>query len=345
MDSGRFPARAQPGDPMGYIDSTGSWAVEPQYRQALPFSEGLAVVSDGARSAAIDPEGKLVVPWFDGLMYSFSQGLACVVPDGSIRLGWPGRIREKLFGRPGDDPYGAPWWKLQGQVGFVDATGRMAIQPRFEPKLNFLIAGCGFSSAGYAAMRQGGKEGLIDTRGDWVVEPLYDYLGMVFSGNRKVVALIAERLVKPGIFLDTIERLDGSMVPGRSVRWRETGSTQEVVVSGGLARTLLNSVLFPRWQQDLLNEDVSSRTLTAWLGSLVLGIAAAVSVFRRFSLNAALKHTVLRTTVAVAGGVLAVALSFLAGLVTLYCTAGMLLIAAGMTARNWHRRKTANRAV
>ena len=335
-----FPAQERAGDPMGYLDSNGDWAVKPQFRQALPFTEGLAVVSDGVRSAAIDRQGKFVVPWFDGLMYPFSKGLACVVPDGSIRLGWPGRIRQKLLGRPGDDPYAAPWWKLKGRVGFVDATGRMAIQPRFEPRLNFLMAGCGFSSAGYAAMRQAGKEGLIDTRGDWVIEPRYDYLGMVFSGNRKVVALIAERTVKPGIFLDTIERLDGSMVPGKPVRWREAGLTQEVMVSGGLARSLLNSFLFPRWQQDLLNDDVSSRTLAAWLGSLALGVAAAVSVFRRFSLPGAAGHSLLRTAAALFVGVSAIALSFLAGLVSLYCTAGLLLITAAMTVRKWQRKKT-----
>jgi len=320
---------------MGYLDKTGEWAVRPKFSHALPFSEGRAIVSDGSRTAAIDRDGEVVVPWFEGLMYSFSQGLACVIPGGSIRMGLAGRIRQKLFGGSADDLYPAAWWHLRGKVGFADQTGRMVIPPRFEPKLNFVTAGCGFSSSGYAAMRQDGKEGVIDTRGEWVVEPRYDYIGMVFSGNRKVVALIAERVVKPGIFLDTVERIDGSMVPGQPASWRGAGYTQEVMISGGLMRALLNHVMFPKWQRDLLNDDVSSRTLAAWLSSLVFGIATAIVILKMFARGPG----VLRTFGATVGGIFAVALSFVAGLLSLYFTAGLGVLAAGMAARKWQAKR------
>lgn len=339
-EADRFPARLQPSDPLGYLDSRGEWAVKPQYTQALPFSEGLAVVSDGARFAAIDRSGDIAVPWFEGLMYPFSQGLACVVPGGSIRLGWAGRWRQRLFGSPADDLYAAPWWHLEGRVGFVDTAGRMAIAPRFDPKLNFVTGGCGFSPAGYAAMRQDGQEGLIDRQGRWVIEPRYEYLGMVFSGNRKVVAVIADRLLRPGIFLDTIERLDGGMVPGQPVRWREK-TEQEIVVGGGLGRALLNQLLFPRWQRDLLNDDVSAHTLTAWVGSVVLALGAVVAIFRgmrRSRIGA-------RALLALVVGGATLAFTFLAGVITLFSTAAFGLAAVAVVAvKRWRRRRQTGRS-
>lgn len=340
-DTDRFPARLHAGDPAGFLDSLGNWAIKPKYTQARPYSEGLAVVSDGDRSAAIDRTGNIVVPWFNGLMYPFSQGLACVVPEGSIRLGLAGRVRQQFFSKPGEDIYGSPWWQIKGRVGFVDTAGRMAIAPRFEPKLNFLTGGCGFGPAGYAAMREDGKEGLIDRQGEWVVAPEYEYLGMVFSGNRKVVALIADRRIEAGLFLDTMERLDGSMVPGQPVRWRETGPLKEAAVSGGLGRALLNQMLFPRWQQQLLNDDVSSHTLAAWVGSVFLSLAAAAAIFRRMRRT----NLVLRVIVALTGGAATLAFTFLAGVITLYSTAVFVLLTFGMLIRSYRHKKTRRAAV
>ncbi|MCZ2495767.1 hypothetical protein GN316_03255 [Xylophilus sp. Kf1] len=328
-----FPARLKPTDPMGFIDATGRWVIEPRFSQAMRFTEGLAVVSDGGRSAAIDRKGATVVPWFDGLMYPFSQGLACVVPGGSIHLNLPGRLREKLFGPAGDDVYTSPWWRLEGKVGFVDATGRMAISPRFEPKLNFLKGGCGFSATGYAAMRQDGQEGLIDRTGQWVVEPQFQYLGIVFSGNRKVVALIADRLEHAGVILDTVERLDGRLVAGEPVRWRETGAPQETLIGGGLGRALVNQLLFPQWQRDLLNDDVSSRTLAAWTGSLALGVVAMAALLRRMRRRA----VPVRWAVGLLAGTVVVGVTFLAGAISLYSTAVLLAAAAIWMMVRWRR--------
>jgi hypothetical protein len=321
-----FPARLTPDGPAGYIDVKGRWTIQPQYRQAQPFSDGLAVVSDGKRSAAIDRHGALVVPWFDGLLYPFSQGLGCFVPGGLIELGPLGKLRKNLFGRSGDDPYPAAWWRIEGRAGFMDTAGRVVIPPRFEPKLNFLLAGCGFGSAGYAAMREKGHEGLIDRTGRWAVQPEYSYLGLAFSGNRKVVAVIADRVVEQGYFLNTVERVDGFMGPDGMVRWRETGPPREQVVAGGLMRSLMNALLFPRWQEDLLNQEPSSAILKAWLGSLLTAFTAGIALLG--GPGARRRPMAWRCFSAVLAGFAALAMAFLLGALSPYFTVVIVMFAA-----------------
>lgn len=329
-----FPARKAEGAPMGYIDASGLWRIPPRFLRAEAFSEGVAVVSDGPRSAAIAADGKIAIPWFDGLLYPVNQGLACFVPQGKIEPTFWGRARHKLLGGPGDDPYPAAWWHIQGKVGFMDAAGRTVIEPRFEPKLNFLVGGCGFGSAGYAAMRENGKEGLIDRSGRWIVQPEYDYLALVFSGNRKVVAMIADRTLAHGVFLDTVERFDGFMGPDGAVRWRETGPPHEATIAGGLVREFANWALFPRWQEDLTKEEVSSGTLVAWTGSIVLGCAAlafAAGLLRRRTR----RHLAVRWFVALLAGAATVATTFIGGLLSAYITVALLMAVAVMAFRAW----------
>ena len=318
-----FPARRAAGTAMGYIDAgsvDGAWRIEPQFDEAGSFREGVAVVRKNGRSAAIDVSGATVVPWFDGLLYPASQGLMCFAPNGSIALNAAGRLRQKWLGKPGDDPFPSAWWRIDGKVGFMDVQGRVVIPPRFEPKLNFLLGGCGFGSAGYAAMRLDGKEGLIDRSGKWVVSPEYEYLGIVFSGNRKVVAVIADKLIDHGIFLDTVERLDGFMGPDGDMRWRETGPPRESVIAGGLVRAFVNHMLFPRWQQQLTNQDVSSRMLLAWVSSLLAALVAFAAVIAKQ------RHVAGRWLLAPLVAALVLPLVFLLGLLSMYLLAAVTAI-------------------
>ena len=328
-----FPARAAASAPLGYIDGSGQWRIAAQFQTAAPFTEGLAVVGDGARSAAIDDAGKPVIPWFTGLLYPPSQGLLCFVPGGAIEPTWFGRLRRSMFGGPGDDPYPAAWWNITGQAGFMDTAGKTVIAPRFEPKLNFLVGGCGFGSTGYAAMRQDGKEGLIDRTGRWVVPPEYEYLGIVFSGNRKVVAMIADRLLHAGVFLDTVERFDGFMGPDGDVRWRETGPPRESPVAGGLGRAFVNWMLFPRWQQELTNEEVSVRMLVAWVGCVALASWVAWRVWARGPRSAP------RVGGALAAATFTLPLVFLAGLLSIVTVPALALLAVGLYALPRLRRR------
>ena len=335
-----YPARLSPGDRFGYLNAAGRWAIEPQFIIALPFTEGLAVVSDGVNSAAIDSSGALVVDWFEGMLFPYREGLACVVPRGSIRLGVAGEWRKRLFGGGDEKSYASPWWQVRGKTGFIDKTGKVILAPTYEPKLNYLFASCGFNNMGYAAMRLNGKDGLIDRQGRWVIDPKFDYLGIVFSGNRKVLAVVAEQTLKKGVFLDTVERLDGSVDAAGVVTWREPGALREVPVAGGFGRTLFNLLLFPQWQRDLLNDDVSAHTLSAWAGSLGLGTAAALGIWRRGE-RRRFNRLLLAAMVAACAGT-TVLVTFLAGVFSLYATAVLIIFAALMNWRHRHRAKPAS---
>ena len=333
-----YPARLFPGDRFGYLNAAGEWAIKPQFIIALPFTEGLAVVSDGVNSAAINSSGSVVVDWFEGMLFPFREGLACVVPRGSMRLGVLGEWQKYLFGSGDERSYAAPWWQVRGKTGFIDKTGKMVLSPRYEPKLSYLYASCGFNSMGYAAMRLDGKDGLIDRQGKWVINPKFDYLGIVFSGNRKVLAVVAEHTLKKGIFLDTVERLDGSVDPAGVVTWREPGAPREVPVAGGFGRTLLNLLLFPQWQRDLLNDDVSAHTLTAWAGALGIGAAAALAIWRRGKRRKV--NRLFLVGVGAASAAITVLVTFLAGVFSLYATAILIIFAGLMDWRQRRRAKT-----
>jgi hypothetical protein len=90
----------------GYIDKNGKFVINPQFVSAAPFSEGLAAVRSGNAWGFIDKTGKIVVPaQFQDLgtgPIQFSEGLAAV-------------------SRGQDTP-----------VGYIDKQGRMAIAPQFD---------------------------------------------------------------------------------------------------------------------------------------------------------------------------------------------------------------------
>jgi len=87
----------------GFIDSTGSISIKPQFDGALPFSEKLAAVSLKGKWGFIDSSGKVVVPLIYHAASSFSDGLAAV----NIESNMP--------------PY---------SCGYIDHTGRFVISPQ-----------------------------------------------------------------------------------------------------------------------------------------------------------------------------------------------------------------------
>ncbi|WP_328803909.1 WG repeat-containing protein [Paenibacillus glycinis] len=64
--------------------------------------------------------------------------------------------------------------------GFIDASGRMAISPRFDDAMDF-------QPNGLAAVAEHGKYGLIDASGDYRVKPVYDSIGSFSEGRATVI--------------------------------------------------------------------------------------------------------------------------------------------------------------
>lgn len=94
----------------GYIDRRGRWAVPPKFTVAEPFSEGRAAVMNGQFWGFIDTKGTEVVPVRYRHVEPFSGGLAAVC-----------------------EGVGA-----EQTCGYVDASGKTVIAPRYWPAYAFV---------------------------------------------------------------------------------------------------------------------------------------------------------------------------------------------------------------
>ena len=118
----------------GYAaESGGAIAIEPEFDDALAFSEGLAAVrvgdADTGRWGYIDTQGRWVMePQFAYASY-FSEGLAAVAVDDYF----------------------------EGKLGYIDRTGKWVIPPTFEYASPF--------RRGKAHVKLDGEHGDVDRTG------------------------------------------------------------------------------------------------------------------------------------------------------------------------------------
>jgi hypothetical protein len=160
------------GEKWGYINKKGEYVINPQFKDAEFFRNGLAKVeSFDGKTGYISEDGKYKIPakYKDGT--PFKDGLAFVVSDG----GYPTCIDKSdaikfqlkqakyafcfteelaMFVTSGD------------KFGFVDKSGKVVVNPQFESARPF--------SEGLAAVRQKKKWGFIDKSGKIVINPQFD---------------------------------------------------------------------------------------------------------------------------------------------------------------------------
>lgn len=115
----------------GYIDKTGKFVINPQFEDALPFSnEGIGIVSlsDG-KWQGIDKTGKVIIPaQFEGRFFSLTRDR----PGGGFRI------------LESDDPAAVTFSeglrpeKTGDKYGYIDTTGRYVINPQFHWVSNFV---------------------------------------------------------------------------------------------------------------------------------------------------------------------------------------------------------------
>ena len=137
----------------GYIDTEAKEVIEPQYWQAWPFSNGLALVRvDDKGSSYIDRNGKPAFDrWFDEA-YSFSDGKAAVLE------------------RDAAD---------RAHFGYIDTSGQMVIAPQFDVAGEFHagIAVAGFyTNVLVDSGLDGVRLGYINSQGGWLIEPRFSYV-------------------------------------------------------------------------------------------------------------------------------------------------------------------------
>jgi hypothetical protein len=126
------------GNLTGFIDKTGKVIIPPQFTDVHEFSDGLALVRGRDFFGYIDQTGRHVIdlnPAFSGAHEMFSEGLAA-------------------------------FSNQYGKWGYMDKTGKVAIEPQFEMAYSF--------SEGMARVKQYGKYTFIDKMGKIIAEPVFD---------------------------------------------------------------------------------------------------------------------------------------------------------------------------
>jgi hypothetical protein len=145
----------------GFLDKTGKVAIEPQYKDAEGFSDGLALVKKDAKDSWVDDhafinkKGEIVVDFKTYTrMKSFSDGLAAVNIDNDDKDVW----------------------------GYINTKGEVVIAPTYDYTYPF--------SDGVAIVGKNDKEFLIDKKGEVAFIPGKDmeFLEETFSEGLMPVA-------------------------------------------------------------------------------------------------------------------------------------------------------------
>ena len=118
----------------GYIDKSGKWVIEPKYKEAYPFSEGLAKVCSDGLYGFIDRSGAWVIKPKFKEVDSFSDGMAKV--------------------------------KVDDKYGYIDKHGTMVIEPKYDKAESF--------SEGLALAKKNEQWGFINRKGELVFNIPYE---------------------------------------------------------------------------------------------------------------------------------------------------------------------------
>lgn len=210
----------------GAMDIDGNWLVKPEYTQLIAVENGFLAMTDDPFDQDADeifritPQGELL-----GTGVSSDEGLSELSDN------------RMPFQNPANELY-----------GYIDKSGQVVIEPRFE------TAGC--FEGGMAIAAEAGFLGIIDTKGEWMIDPEYNYLEI---GDDVIVGSIGrERAV---VFdLNCSERF---CVEGTGI---------EAAVVGGYPVILENDVLrIYTAQGDQLYETAPQTSVSAGLdGQLIL---------------------------------------------------------------------------
>ncbi|MBK7927796.1 MAG: WG repeat-containing protein [Bryobacterales bacterium] len=164
----------------GFLNRQGQVAIEPSFAEVGPFRDGLAVaVLDGYCHIATPNGGREGSPTSG---YPTSCGGAPADAIAPCRAGFidrSGRFAiEARFDAAQDFQEKLAAVRIDGLWGFIDATGAIVIPPRFEQVQSF--------SEGLAAVKIGDKWGFVDPSGLIAIPPTFDEVQQ-FSDSRALV--------------------------------------------------------------------------------------------------------------------------------------------------------------
>jgi hypothetical protein len=190
-----FAQYADISEKVGFINQGGEFQIAPQFKidyqgnVSLGFSEGVAAVATEEGWMYINQEGEEV--W--GIRFEtakrFQDGYALVSQlnqasqtenlffidkDGQRLETIPCKIPTSTHGfRNGLCPVILPRERNKSEdnrISFINTTGNLAFKERFSDASGFHEDLC-------IVRKMGGKFGVINTTGEWVIEPIYDAIG------------------------------------------------------------------------------------------------------------------------------------------------------------------------
>ncbi len=198
---GRWRVGVQGGEVL-FFDKKGRQQVTSSYRRQGEFSEGLCRVQCDSLWGFVDETGQLAMPCRFDEARDFSEGRAAV-RQGSrwffiLKDGSPAPVDYDHVTALGSFHEARCWFKSEGLYGYLDRSGKIAIEPKFTMAFDF--------QRGVARAVQRRKTGLVDTLGRWILVP--DRFERIAGFNELGVAVAWEKFNQKSCLL----RADGKVL-------------------------------------------------------------------------------------------------------------------------------------
>lgn len=209
------------GEEFQYIDKDGKIVINPQFKTATVFREGLALVEtsgDNPQFGFINEDGKYVINAQYNQATIFSEGLAWIVSEnsaptaidteGQLKFTLQDAEKVKIF-KEGLAAFSIVNEEGEEKWGFVDKTGKTVINPQFSEVSNFSNEKC-------AVRNDDGKWGFIDKEGGIVINPQFDAATdfnkgkcvVTYSDKQGVIDIEGKYIINPQF---STMRIDGDL--------------------------------------------------------------------------------------------------------------------------------------
>ena len=185
-----------------YIDKTGNYATETEFDSAGEFhSNGLAIITKDGKWGVINTNFELVTSDIYDWIWSISEN-GYIIATKSGKYGLINTNEETMIDFEYEQLYGDAEGlycaKKDGKVGYVDINNNVIIPFQYPEAWEF--------SYGIAPVKdENGKWGFINKKGEYVLEPKYDYISVEYSTH----GLFQVREGNNRYYIDTkFERVD-----------------------------------------------------------------------------------------------------------------------------------------
>lgn len=166
----------------GYLNLiTGKFQIQPKYRHAWQFSEGLAAVDDNGKIGFIDSKGKTCIPFRFFSPHPFKSVADLLFKNGYCTM-------------PGDS----------GKYGVIDKKGKWVIAPKYDYINNPVI--------GYRIVELNNKYGLLDNKLNLILPFEYNNIEIqrngiriAKNGEQKLVTFDTKTVIKPFVYDDVVD--------------------------------------------------------------------------------------------------------------------------------------------